>query len=209
MDFKMKKTIPVLISILIFMTGCSERKILKGAEDYLKDHIGNSKSYDRIEWIIADTTYLNEIKSSAILDSIRVEKEALIKREWSNKEKLDEKLSNSYLEVKPIIKRGIPWRSTEEIEAYNIIQIKASAMKDSIDKLKTQNKIDSFKIISDNLLEVKERSPIYRLYIRIRFRARMDAPRILTYKSLIIYNVDTNSYEVSYIEYDGVEKDID
>lgn len=204
----MKKTIPVLISILMFMTGCSERKILKGAENYLKDHIGNSKSYDRIEWKIADTTYLNEIKSSAILDSIRVEKEALIQRERSNKEKLDEKLSNSYLEVKPIIKRGIPWRSTEEIDAYNIRQIKASAITDSIDKIKTQNKIDSLKVISDNLLAGKESSAIIKLEIIIRLRAKMDDPSILTYNSLIIYDVNSNSYEVSYIEYDGVEKDI-
>lgn len=203
----MKKTIPVLIIILIFMTGCSERKILKGAEDYLKDHIGNSKSYDRIEWEIEDTVYLNEIKASGIEVSIRVEKEALIKRERSNKEKLN----NSRSDVKVIFNstRRMILHSENETTASYIKQKKASAMTDSIDKIKTQNKIDSLKMISDNLLTVKESSPIIRLFIRIRFRARMDDSRILTYNSLIEYSVNPNSYEVSYIEYDGVEKEID
>jgi hypothetical protein len=188
----MKKTIPVLISILIFITGCSERKILKGAENYLKDHIGNSKSYDRIERKIADTVYLNEIKSSEILDSIRVENEELIKFEISPR-------ITKRSEVN--IVNGIAWHTKEEIDPIRV--------GDSINVIKTQKKIDSLKIISANLLAGKESSPIDRLVIRIRFRARMDDPSILTYNSLILYYMKTHNYEVSDIEYDGVEKEID
>jgi hypothetical protein len=79
----MKKMLFLFI-LLILITSCSgKRTILRNAEKYFKEHIGNSDLYKRIEWWIADTTFLNDLKSPTVLGSIKNEKLNLDRLEHS------------------------------------------------------------------------------------------------------------------------------
>jgi hypothetical protein len=68
------KKLSFLLGIIIVISGCSERKMLRNAEKYLKDHIGDYKSYSRIEWKIADTIFINDLKNTETHESIENEK---------------------------------------------------------------------------------------------------------------------------------------
>ena len=58
----MKNALLLFGGVILIASGCTERSLLRGAEKYLKEHIGDANSYEPIYKEIADTTFSGEIE---------------------------------------------------------------------------------------------------------------------------------------------------
>ena len=185
------------------MNSCSEKKLLKGAEKELKEHIGNVDSYERIEWCIVDTIYENEDVLNAIDSEINVENKFL--------QILKDKF---YGKNPPIINlpKNIRLHTAEELfTTEQIIVIRREEMEsrnlDSLKLFKLEFKIDSLTKESNYLRENIRKSQISHINIKIRFRAKMGNPDQLTYRTYINYYPDIK-YIVTSTYNDGIESDM-
>jgi len=57
----MGEIILILVVVALTFTGCSERTLIRNAENYIKEHIGDENSYETTDKVITDTTFLGEI----------------------------------------------------------------------------------------------------------------------------------------------------
>lgn len=215
--------------ILIMLTGCSGRTILRNGENYFKAHIGDYESYKRIEWKLTDTTFLNDLERNKVLDSLQKAKNTLseLKKAFDD---CRDKLRKAKFEISQCV-NGIyfekqiwygisPYNRSNGNQKVEIVKHNKSELEDDLrlaisdsaeiaqSFTEMQTKLITLERLSNVLRETREKSPIETISMYIRFRAKMESQYLLTYKGVIDYDYENKSYSVLEIKFDGVEKKV-
>ena len=203
----MKTTL--LFLIVLISAGCSERNILKDAEKYLVDHLGDPKSYQRIEWGISDTTYENDVKMKEISERIS-DLEEKIKFENYDPDKViflhDDDTTTIY---DTIVADNLKQQQHKHPKRYTIYDtiVADNYNRYTISFKDVRGEHDSLKIAYDNLKQNNQ--SILLLHPFIRFRAKIgDYKMPLTFKCNLEYDFKPEQFRVIDLKFAGIENSL-
>jgi hypothetical protein len=226
---KMKKTgvlncLILVMSVIIVITGCSkEKSLLRQAEVILKRHIGNGKSYSRIECGIADTVFRNDLKMAVLVDSIIPHEDNLKKIDKSHRlQTVDilnlrihrssgnrQKVENQNRGSKPPAGSSTKYEKHYKIYSINDLD---KAVSDSVyleNEIKKEHiTIDSLGAVYDGLKAARRASPIETISIIIRFSAKLESESPIIFKSIIDYDFNSKEYQIRETSFDRINKEV-